>query len=243
LGNGLVGAVENGSVPGGLSAVADVPIEAAASRFPFDRVLILAPHTDDAELSCGGTIARLIENGVDVQLVVFSGCEASLPSGSDRDRLRREFAHAADALGIGEKCRAVFSYPVRQLSYHRQRVLDELVRLRREFNPQAVFLPAATDVHQDHQVVHHEGVRAFKEVTVWGYELPWNHVTFSAQAFVGLEVRHIETKWKALQCYRSQFDLGRPYFSWEFVCGLARVRGTQIREPYAEAFEVIRIKC
>ena len=225
-----------------LSELADAPVK-EAPPLHFDRVLILAPHTDDAELGCGGTIARFIDAGMDVQVVAFSGCEASLPSGSDRDRLRREFLQATSALGVHEHRRAVYSYPVRELTYHRQEVLEEMIKLRREFKPQMVFLPAATDVHQDHQVVHQEGVRAFKEVTVWGYELPWNHVTFSAQAFVKLESRHIEKKWLALQCYQSQLDLARLYFSREFIAGLARVRGTQVREQYAEAFEVIRFKC
>lgn len=209
----------------------------------FKRVLILAPHTDDAELGCGATIARLIDSGSDVYLAAFSTAEISLPAGSKPNRLGEEFIKATDTLGIIENRALVYNYPVRELTYHRQEVLDELVKLRREIKPQAVFLPAATDLHQDHQVVHLEGVRAFKDVTVWGYELPWNHVTFSAHAFMTIELRHLEKKWKALQCYESQFELGRSYFTWDFISGLARVRGTQVNESYAEAFEVVRIKC
>jgi N-acetylglucosamine malate deacetylase 1 len=208
----------------------------------FARVLILAPHTDDAELGCGGTIARLLDTGVDVFIVAFSAAETSLPPGSDPDRLRKEFLHATGSLGIPGSQTFVHKYPVRELTYHRQEVLEELIKLRREINPDGVLLPAGTDLHQDHQVVHQEGVRAFKEVTVWGYELPWNHLTFSAQAFVTLELRHIEKKWHAMQCYTSQLELARAYFSWEFIAGLAKVRGTQVREEYAEAFEVVRVK-
>lgn len=208
----------------------------------FERMLVLAPHTDDAELGCGGTIARFVEAGIDVYVMAFSGCETSLPAGSDPNRLRREFLNATGRLGVPENRKVVHSYPVRELGYHRQEVLEELIKLRREFKPQAVILPAGADLHQDHQVVHQEGVRAFKEVTVWGYELPWNHVTFSAQAFVRLDVHHVEKKWDALQCYESQMELSRSYFSWEFIAGLARVRGTQVREQYAEAFEVTRVK-
>ena len=29
--------------------------------------LVLAPHTDDGEFGCGGTMARLVEQGVDVR--------------------------------------------------------------------------------------------------------------------------------------------------------------------------------
>lgn len=208
----------------------------------FERVLVLAPHTDDAELGCGGSIVRFLEAGTDVQVVAFSGCETSLPAGSDPNRLRREFLHATGCLGVLDNRKTVHSYPVRELSYHRQEVLEEIIKLRHDFRPEAVILPAGTDLHQDHQVVHQEGVRAFKEITVWGYELPWNHITFSAQAFVRLELRHLEKKWEALQCYESQLELNRSYFSWEFIAGLACVRGTQVRERYAEAFEVTRIK-
>ena len=112
----------------------------------------------------------------------------------------------------------------------------------RDVKPEIVFLPSGNDLHQDHQVLHLEGVRAFKDVTVWGYDLPWNHVTFSAQAFVTLERRHVEAKWEALKCYESQLQLKRAYFSWEFVESLARVRGTQVKADYAEAYEVVRIK-
>jgi len=136
----------------------------------------------------------------------------------------------------------VYDYPVRRLSYHRQEVLEELVQLKRRLQPEVVLVTASTDVHQDHQVLHAESVRAFKDVTLWGYELPWNHINFSAQAFVVLEQKHLESKWAALQAYESQLELQRSYFSSEFIYGLAKVRGTQVRAEYAEAFEVMRVK-
>ena len=36
------------------------------------RVLVLAPHTDDGEFGCGGTMARLVEGGAEVRYVAFS---------------------------------------------------------------------------------------------------------------------------------------------------------------------------
>jgi LmbE family N-acetylglucosaminyl deacetylase len=105
-----------------------------------------------------------------------------------------------------------------------------------------VFLPSANDLHQDHQVLNAEGLRCFKDMTVWGYELPWNNIGFPAQAFVTLEPCDLQAKWEALQAYKSQFELTRPYFSREFIEGLARVRGVQVKSPYAEAFEVMRLK-
>jgi N-acetylglucosamine malate deacetylase 1 len=204
--------------------------------------LVLAPHTDDAELGCGGSIARFVESGIEVIAAAFSTAEQSLPPGSSPNRLRDEFFSATKLLGIPRGNAIVYSYPVRRLSSYRQEVLEELTNLRRNINPEVVFLPSGNDLHQDHQVLHAEGVRAFKDVTVWGYDLPWNHVTFSTQAFVTLERRHVEAKWQALKCYESQLELKRAYFSWEFIESLARVRGAQVKAAYAEAFEVVRTK-
>jgi LmbE family N-acetylglucosaminyl deacetylase len=205
-------------------------------------VLFVSPHTDDAELGCGGTIARTLEEGTEVHVLVFSSAEESRPPGTPPTILKDEFLLAMAALGVPSSNLQIEGFPVRHLSAHRQEVLEELIRVRARVQPSVVFAPASTDVHQDHQVVHAECLRAFKDLTVWGYELPWNHVGFDANAFVRLERRHLDAKWKALQLYKTQFELGRPYFSWEFIEALARVRGTQVNVPYAEAFEVERIR-
>lgn len=214
-------------------------------RNAFDgtsRVLVLSAHTDDAELACGGTIARLLANGAEVSVVAFSTAEQSLPAGSPPDRLRCEYLKAMAILGVQPERTFVHSYPVRRLFHHRQELLEELMNLKRELQPEVVFVTAGTDVHQDHQVLYGEAVRAFKELTLWGYELPWNHITFSAHAFVELDREHLDRKWAALQAYESQMELQRTYFCREFIYGLARVRGEQVKAKYAEAFEVIRVR-
>ncbi|MFH5831581.1 PIG-L deacetylase family protein [Halalkalibaculum sp. DA3122] len=208
----------------------------------LNKVLVLAPHTDDAELGCGGTIVRMLDNGVEVHVAVFSTARASLPPGSDPDLLRKEFNAAMDILNIPGERRYVYDYQVRKLNYSRQEVLEELVKLKRKIEPEMVLLPSGSDLHQDHQVVNKEGLRAFKEITVWGYELPWNHITFSAQAFVTLTKEQIDKKWEILTVYESQVKKNRNYFTEEFIRGLAKVRGVQVKADYAEAFEVIRVK-
>ncbi|MDB5101693.1 MAG: N-acetylglucosaminylphosphatidylinositol deacetylase [Cyanobacteria bacterium RYN_339] len=208
----------------------------------FKRLLVLAPHTDDAELGCGGSMARLLEEGVDIHVVAFSSAEESRPAGSEPYRLRREFQAALKAMGLPDDHVRCHDYPVRRFSYQRQEILEDLVALRRELAPDAVFLPTGSDLHQDHQVIAAEGLRAFKEVSVWGYELPWNHITFSANAFITLEPRHVEAKWQALQHYASQLELARSYFTRETVESMARFRGLQVKTTYAEAFELMRFR-
>jgi LmbE family N-acetylglucosaminyl deacetylase len=204
---------------------------------------MLAPHTDDVELGCGGTIARFLEEGeVEIFVSVFSTAGDSVPKGFPITALGSEFYEAMRILGVKRANLTVDDYSVRKLSYSRQEILEQLVRLRKSVDPDVVFLPSGQDLHQDHQTVYNEGVRAFKEITMWGYELPWNTITFPTRGFVTLDERHIEKKWKALQAYKTQFALGRPYFSLDYIKGIATVRGLQVKSKYAEAFDVIREK-
>ena len=203
-------------------------------------ILILAPHTDDAELGCGGAMARFVEAGVKVHVAAFSTATEALPAGARPTMLRDEFVEAMNVLGLPENQVHIFDFPLRRLSSYRQELLEELIKLRTAIKPSTVYLPSGADLHQDHQAVFAEGLRAFKDVTVWGYELPWNHIEFKTNAFVTINRRHLEMKWELLQCYRSQLALKRPYFSMEFIEGLARVRGVQVKAEFAEAFEVIR---
>ena len=205
------------------------------------KVLILSPHTDDAELGCGGSISRMIEEGAKVMWIVFSIAEESLPESMPKDTLKREFMKVLDRLGLDESCSRVHQLSVRRLLERRQEILEELVSVRRSFGPELVLTPSLHDVHQDHQAVSNEAVRAFKmHSSIIGYELPWNTLSFSADMFMRLEERHMAKKLEMLECYESQIVKARSYFSKDFIRGLARVRGTQCSSSLAEAFEVIR---
>ena len=63
-------------------------------------VLVLGPHTDDGEFGCGGTIARLIEEGKEVFYATFSCAEESVPEGLPKDILLKEVKAASKILGI-----------------------------------------------------------------------------------------------------------------------------------------------
>ena len=203
-----------------------------------DRVLVLAPHTDDGELGCGGTISRMVEEGREVYYAAFSTAAESVPPPFPSDILEKEVREGTKVLGIPAANLLVYKYKVRHLPHMRQEILEELVRMKREIDPGTVFLPSAQDLHQDHQTVHIEGLRAFKTVTVLGYELPWNNLSFDYRHFCVLTREHVQAKIAALRCYQSQQH--RPYTQEEFIWSWARTRGGQIMVEYAEAFDVLR---
>ena len=201
-------------------------------------VFVLAPHTDDGELGCGGTIARMIECGLSVHYVAFSTARQSLSDQAQGDVLRIEVQNATRKLGIPEANVHVFDYEVRRLNYVRQDILEDLVRFRNSYEIDLVFMPVAHDVHQDHATVAAEALRAFKTGRLLGYELIWNNLEFTSNLFVPLERRHLDSKLTALAEYRSQTH--RRYMSKEFQLSMACVRGCQVGVDYAECFEVIR---
>ncbi len=201
-------------------------------------VLILAPHTDDGELGCGGTIAKLCREGSKVIYVAFSTCRRSLPEGWEPDTLEKEVKKAVLILGVQTSDLILFDYDVRKFKDSRQQILEDMIKLRQKFNPDLVFVPSPSDIHQDHQVISEEGLRAFKSTTILGYEMPWNNVSFNTQAFMKLRKQDVDKKVEALMEYHSQKH--RAYLNKNFIFSLATVRGVQIGTDYAESFEVIR---
>lgn len=202
-------------------------------------VMVLAPHTDDGELGCGGTIAKLVEHKYQVVYVAFSAAEQSLLPNLPRDILRQEVRFATHTLGIQEKDCIVFDFEVRAFSDKRQDILDVMINLNKKYAPNIVFLPSSYDTHQDHTVITNEGFRAFKKTTMLGYEVMWNNLDFRTTCFVPLTNEHKNKKIESLRCYKSQ--LSRPYFSEAFIQSQLITRGVQIGQDYAEAFEVIRL--
>ena len=203
-----------------------------------NNVLVLAPHTDDGELGAGGFISKLIEQGATVTYVAFSTAEESVPDHLPKDILKTEVKAAVSKLGISPDNLIVFNYQVRKLNYSRQEILENLIQIRKKSKFDLVLMPSLKDIHQDHATISQEGLRAFKGTTILGYELIWNNLSFDTTSFVKLESRHVEAKYKALQCYGSQ--AGRDYMSKDFIFSLAKTRGVQIGAEYAESYEVIR---
>jgi len=205
----------------------------------MNKILVLAPHTDDGEIGCGGTIAKFVEQKKEIFYVAFSIARTSaLQDGFPEDILESEVKAAMNVFGIPEDHLILYDFPVRKFPEHRQGILEQLIILRNDIRPDLIFVPSPNDIHQDHNVIVNEGLRAFKRHSILGYEEPWNNIVFESRSFIDLEKRHIEKKIEALQCYKSQQH--RSYVTEEALWAMARLRGTQLEGGFAEAFEVLR---
>lgn len=204
-----------------------------------NKILVLSPHTDDGELGCGASVAKLIRQGKEVIYVAFSACEQSVLPEFHKDILIQEVKAATKELGILPENLILHRFEVRTFNYHRQEILDLLIQLREEYKPDTVLIPSLNDIHQDHKTIAEEALRAFKFHNVISYELPWNNLNFNTCAFEIVEEQDVLCKINALKQYQSQSH--RPYANEEFLRSQLRMRGVQVARRYAEVFEVVRL--
>lgn len=203
------------------------------------KVLVLAPHTDDGEFGCGGTINKLIKQGIEVHYVAFSACEQSVLPEFPKDILITEVKAATKELGIHPDNLHLLKFDVRTFNFNRQEILDYMISFRNKYDPDLIFIPSLNDVHQDHFTIANEAVRAFKFKNILSYEMPWNNFNFNTCYFTILNEDNLNIKVNALKNYKSQMH--RSYASDEFIRALAKVRGVQVGKKFAEVFEVIRL--
>jgi len=196
----------------------------------FKKALVLSPHTDDGELGAGATISRFLEEGTEFIYLAFS---------APNEELRKECVRSLKILGLAETNIKILDFPRRFFPRNRQEILQTLYDLHESEQIDLVFTPSTRDLHQDHGVVTREALRIFKQSTILGYELPWNHIDFMENCFVAIEETHLKRKLDALNQYKSQHK--HHYFSPEYVRSLAITRGGQIATRYAESFELIKL--
>lgn len=201
------------------------------------RILCISPHADDSEHGCAGSISRFLEEGTEVYCASFTFSKESIPDELPKDITEKEFYKSMEVLGIENTI--TFNYPVRYFPSHRQEILEELVRINKDLKPDLVFVPSSYDIHQDHNTLFNETIRAFKNSCILGYEMPRNNMNFNMGFFITVDEKHINIKIKASKCYKSQFIRDKN-FNPDSLIQLAKLRGYQIGVEYAECFEPIR---
>ncbi len=198
--------------------------------------LIFSAHVDDAELGMGGTMAKMIEQDNDIQIVAFSSADKSLPEGYSKGSLIQEAIAAAAALGAPVPM--ILGYETRQFPRDRQDILEDLIKIRDEFNPGVVWCPSDNDRHQDHRVLSEEVQRAFHYKPIFMYQMVWNQRVIYMDHFEVLTNQHLLTKTKALKQFKSQKI--KPYMRPNNIVAQSINWGLAINQPYAEVFQVVK---
>jgi len=213
-------------------------------------LLVIAPHSDDEVLGCGGLISKVKKSGGKVFVLIFNlGFEKDDTFESQETR-KNEVKNAMDILGVDDyhlvnsepnNNRNLDSKPLHDLI----EVIESTSNVSLEkISPTIVAIPTIFSHHQDHVHVHHACIAALRPIStpvsnvVLSYEAP-EHSRWSASGifepnfFVEID-DEIENKIQAFLKYKSQVKLGGR--DADSIKNQAKYRGQEVGKNLCEAY-------
>ncbi|MCL4531438.1 MAG: PIG-L family deacetylase [Chloroflexi bacterium] len=198
------------------------------------RILFLGAHPDDIELGCGALLHH-IANRTDVLCVTLSDNQKN-PS---LKNVVKELYESMAVLEVPKEKAIVQEFITRKFPDMRQEILEYLLELRRDFKPEIVFTHTRQDIHQDHNVVTEEALRAYRGITVLGYDVVRSSYGFFPHFLVAVTQEDVEKKLEALSKYGTYHD--KYYFDPALLRATMVRHGALAEIPFAEGFDILRI--
>lgn len=205
-------------------------------RYSGQTVVAIGAHPDDVEVGMGGTVARMVAEGVHV-LVVAICVPNHFARRVAEARRANELLGSRFLLVRDRGCCRVEDLKTYEL-------VAELDRLVIEYRPLALFAHGGADLHKDHRLVF----EAFQATLRLGGADAFcyqpcscrpGQVSFTPQAFVDIGST-LDRKIAAIAAHASQFE--ERGIMPDFYRDLARFYGRQAGYEYAEGLEVLRLK-
>lgn len=197
-------------------------------------VLFLGAHPDDIELGCGALLHHIIKQ-TEVLCVTLSDNQKN----PDLKNLKEEHYRAMEVLGVPQDKVVFGPFTTRVFPDARQEILEYFLKLRREFGPDLIFVHSKQDIHQDHLTMTDEALRAFRGITVLGFDVVRSSYGFFPHFLVEVTEEDVNKKIEALACYETYRD--RYYFNSELTRSIMIRHGALAERPFAEGFDILRI--
>ena len=222
------------------------------------KVLVVASHPDDEVLGCGGTIARLVDEGHEVHILCITDGVMSREFWADEDKTDRQTASFKAAEVLGVKPWHVYHWqrldqrlddaPILHLVQSIEGVLNT-----KDLGPfDRIYTHHAGDLNIDHQITARAVLTATrpqpgcKVKEIFAFEVPssteWNFGTaqpFVPNVYVDISDYGLK-KLEALNCYEGEMRPDPHPRSPTHITFKMRVRGSEAGVEYAEAFMLLR---
>lgn len=223
------------------------------------NILIVATHPDDEILGCGGTMARLVNEGHEIFIAILGEGATSRYDGqntasqSATEALHGNCRKAADLL----KIKNLYLYNLPDNRFDTVPLLD-IIKIVEELivqiKPSGIYTHTGGDLNIDHVLTHRAVVTAARPTSdcpvkdIYAFEVPsstdWALAQFKPvfrpNVFVDISDT-IDTKIKAMQIYEGEVRIFPHPRSPEALKTTARRWGSVVGCEYAEAFELIRM--
>ena len=198
------------------------------------RLLFVGAHPDDIELGCGAFISQIADQADIICLTLSDNQKNPLLK-----NLVIEHFNSMAVLGIPKEKVLLDDFETRRFPHFRQEILERLFQLNRSFKPEIVFVHSRADIHQDHQTVTEEALRAFRGTTVLGFDVLRSSYGFFPNFLVEVNESNVQNKINALSEYKTYTD--KYYFDPEITRSTLKRNGALAERPYAEGFDILRI--
>lgn len=203
-------------------------------NFSGKRVLFLGAHPDDIEIGCGALIHHIAKQ-TDVLCVTLSDNQKN----PDLKNVKGEHLQSMKVLGVPEEKVVFGTFTTRVFQQSRQDILEYFLKLRKDFKPDLIFTHSKQDVHQDHNTMTDEALRAFRGITVLGFDVVRSSYGFFPHFLVQVTEEDVNKKIEALSQYETYKD--RYYFNHELTRSIMVRHGALAEVPFAEGFDILRI--
>lgn len=198
------------------------------------RILFLGAHPDDIELGCGALLHHIVKQ-TDVLCVTLSDNQKN----PDLKNVMDEQYASMQVLGIPREKIHFGPFTTRVFPHSRQEILEYFLKLRQDFQPDLIFVHSKQDVHQDHLTMTEEALRAYRGITVLGFDVVRSSYGFFPHFLVEVTEQDVEKKIEALMQYKTYRD--RYYFNAELTRSIMLRHGALAELPFAEGFDILRI--
>jgi LmbE family N-acetylglucosaminyl deacetylase len=202
--------------------------------FHGKKLLFLGAHPDDIELGCGALIHNIGDKS-QMLCVTLSDNQKNPLLKNVVDEHYRSMA----ALGLPRESVILRDFTTRLFHDSRQDILEYFLKLRKEFQPDLIFVHSKQDIHQDHNTMTEEALRAFRGITLLGFDVVRSSYNFFPHFLVEVNEADVNAKVTALAQYETYAD--KYYFQAELLRATMIRHGTLAECSFAEGFDILRI--
>ena len=216
-------------------------------------VLVVAPHPDDESLGCGGVLLKHENDGDEIHWLIMS--KMSEKSGFNTSEIKsRQIEIHKVAQRYNFKSVSQMNFPPAKLdTLAMGDLIEAIVRVVKEVQPETVYTAYRNDAHTDHQLVFDavmastktfrfpfvKEVLAYETISETDFGYKPEDGGFRPNVFVDIS-QYLAGKLEILSIFES--EMGKFPFprSNEAISALAKLRGVQCGVMAAEAFMLIK---
>ena len=223
------------------------------------NVLVVAAHPDDEILGCGGTMARMAEEGKKVYTLILG--EGATARDRKRDRkkkskeledLRKQALKANRVLGVKETC--LHDFPDNRFDTVALLDIVKVIEdVKNRVEPEVILTHYRNDLNIDHQITYQAVLTATRPLPgetvrkIYSFEVlsstEWSYpLSFSPDTFFDIS-KTVDIKLKAMKQYKAELRAAPHPRSLEGIKLIAKTWGMKVGLKSAEAFKLVRSIC